>query len=198
MVHLLVKQLHGYECARLFYEYVWARQPRWCRCYTAAKEDSPSSLSYLWTYNLQTNLLYMTNAYVSDQVSYDALEQTLMLPDASHTRLLPISRRPMVTDTTSLALVNGMLQSRQDVRPSEAFGWLGLPKTIITAIVPFFGSASGGGSGQGSGGGNQSSGTGGQGGQGTQNGQGGQAAQGGQAGGNQSNISTQPVSPPIQ
>ena len=156
-----------------------------------------SPFSQIWTYNLMSK--YMTNVDSTEFRRYKAYFQTVMLPDTIHTRLLPISRRPLVTDSTKLTLVNGVVQSREDVRPSELFGWLSLPKTIVNAIVPFFGSSgNSGGGGSGGGGGNGGgNGGGGQGG-GGQSGGGlsGQSQSGnGQGGGGNS---SQSVSPPIQ
>ncbi len=93
-----------------------------------------SALSYVLTYNLGTNQLYMTSLLRTEERRYTAFAQTVMLPDASHTRLLRISRRPMVTDSTKLALVNGMVRSREDVRPSGVFGWVGLPSVPKMAV----------------------------------------------------------------
>jgi hypothetical protein len=147
--------------------------------------------SYIWTYNADNIMRNLTNTFHSDERTYDAYEQTIMLPDASHTRLLPISRRTMVTDATKLTLVNGMVQSREDVRPSEVMGWVGIIKSTVSAVVPFFGSSGGG---SGSSGSSQNGASGGSGGQSGSS----QGAQAQQNASGQSTSAAQPVSPPIQ
>lgn len=168
-----------------------------------------SQFSQIWTYNLMS--AYMTNVFVTDTYKpYTAYSQTVMLPDTRHTRLLRISRRPLVTDSTKLTLVNGVVQNREDVRPSEFFGWVSLPKTLVNAIVPFFGSSGNGGGGGSGGGGNGGGGGGANGGNGGGGSNGGQGGGGGQNGGGQGGQaqangsqsaggnSGQPISPPIQ
>src|SRR5213078_3565575 len=69
-------------------------------------------------------------------VQFDAPEQTFMLPDEKRDYFLTTARAPFVTQTTKVALVNGMVQSLQEVRPSLVLGALSIPKTIVGAIAP--------------------------------------------------------------
>ncbi|MGA9754335.1 MAG: hypothetical protein WBV23_04250 [Desulfobaccales bacterium] len=61
---------------------------------------------------------------------------TLMLPDVRRDYILPMNRRYLVTDQTKIALKDGMIQSIQQVRPSMVAGVVGIPKTILCALVP--------------------------------------------------------------
>lgn len=61
---------------------------------------------------------------------------TLMLPDVRRDYILPMNRRYLVTDQTKIALKDGMIQSIQQVRPSMVAGVVGIPKTILGALVP--------------------------------------------------------------
>jgi uncharacterized membrane protein YgcG len=117
-------------------------------------------LQYGWTYNLPGVKKNFDNDFPASgdfsAKKYTALQQTLNLPDVNHTRVVKVSRRPLVQDSTTLTLANGIILSRQQVRPSIVMGILGIPKTLITAIAPLPGG--GGGSGGGGGGGGSSSG----------------------------------------
>jgi len=115
------------------------------------REPIPYTLhisGYLWTNGPEKS----EPADGSSGTPFMALQQTIMLPDTANNRVLPISRRPLVQDGTKITLSNGMVQSREDIRPSIFYAVLNIPKTILTAIVPIPGSGSGGGgSGAGSG-----------------------------------------------
>jgi len=61
---------------------------------------------------------------------------TVLLPDEQHNYFLPISRRPFVTTSTKIILANGMIESYQQSRPSMVAGIVGIPRTILSALVP--------------------------------------------------------------
>jgi hypothetical protein len=83
----------------------------------------------------------------SSGIPFVALQQTIMLPDIANDRVLPISRRPLVQDGTKVTLSNGMIQSREEIRPSMVNAVVGIPKTILGALVPIPGQGGGGGGG---------------------------------------------------
>ena len=110
---------------------------------TATATSSP--LSYLWAYGFTNNYsVYGTNLFWGPK-SYIAFRQTLYLPDANHTHIVKIDRRPLVQDSTTLTLANGMLVGNQKTRPSEFFAWVGIFKSLITALVPIPGGGGGAG-----------------------------------------------------
>jgi hypothetical protein len=61
-----------------------------------------------------------------------------LLPDTDiqHNCVLPISRRYLVSDQTNVTLKDGMIQTIQLNRPSMVAGVVGIPKTILEALVP--------------------------------------------------------------
>jgi len=61
-----------------------------------------------------------------------------MLPDVNNKQnyILPINRRYLVQDKTNVTLKDGMIQSIQQVRPSMVAGIVGIPKSILSALVP--------------------------------------------------------------
>ena len=61
---------------------------------------------------------------------------TVLLPDEQHNYFLPISRRPLVMTGTKVVLNNGMIESYQQIKPSIVAGIVGIPKTILNALVP--------------------------------------------------------------
>lgn len=69
-------------------------------------------------------------------VPLEAPPSTIILPDAEREYVLSTPRVPFVSETTKVTLVNGMVQSMQEIRPSVILGVLGIPKTLIGAIVP--------------------------------------------------------------
>jgi len=72
----------------------------------------------------------------SQNVKFEAPLQTVFLPDADHDFVVPIHRTPLVSNTTKLNLVNGMVQSHQEIRPSVVMGAFSVPKNILSALVP--------------------------------------------------------------
>jgi hypothetical protein len=63
-------------------------------------------------------------------------KETIILPDQDHDYFLPIDRIPLVTSSTKVVLVNGMVQSLQRGRPSTFAAILGVPKTLIGDLIP--------------------------------------------------------------
>lgn len=59
----------------------------------------------------------------------------IMLPDKQN-YIFPLSRRYLVQDKTDVTLKDGMIQTIQQVRPSMVAGIVGIPKTILGALVP--------------------------------------------------------------
>jgi hypothetical protein len=115
----------------------------------AGQNNQATPMQTAWTYNLPE----LTNCFTLDFPSntftprtFLAMQQTFTLADVNHTRVVDIARTPLVQDTTSLTLANGMVQSRQYTRPSIVMGILGVPKTLLTAIVPLPGGGGGNGS----------------------------------------------------
>jgi hypothetical protein len=107
----------------------------------------PSPLQYAWTYNIKELASHFTLKFPTTRegrlpVRYHAFSQIVALTDADHTRTINISRRPFVQDSTSLTLVNGVVQNLQWTRPSMLAGITGIPKTILTSIVPIPGTGS--------------------------------------------------------
>ena len=66
----------------------------------------------------------------------DPVPQTIMLPDVRGAYVLPIKRRYLVKDVTKVGLVNGTVQVLGVTRPSIVAGFVGIPKTILGALVP--------------------------------------------------------------
>jgi hypothetical protein len=65
-----------------------------------------------------------------------AAAMTVLLPDRRQRYLLAVPRGPLVTSETTIDFVNGSMVSRNMKRPSVAYAILGIPKTILTALVP--------------------------------------------------------------
>ena len=63
-------------------------------------------------------------------------EQTVFLPDPDRAYWLPLDRTPFVKNETKIALINGVVQSVTTTRPSIILGIVGIPKTILSALVP--------------------------------------------------------------
>jgi hypothetical protein len=63
-------------------------------------------------------------------------EQLVFLPDPVAIYYLPLDRSPFVKNGTQIALVNGVVQSVTTDRPSIILGIVGVPKTILSALVP--------------------------------------------------------------
>jgi hypothetical protein len=63
-------------------------------------------------------------------------EQTVFLPDPDRVYWLPLDRTPFVKNETKIALLNGVVQSVTTTRPSIILGIVGIPKTILSALVP--------------------------------------------------------------
>jgi hypothetical protein len=60
----------------------------------------------------------------------------VLLPDKSHSYILPLSRTPTVGRETNVALVDGTVQTLTMKRESIALGIARVPQTILTALVP--------------------------------------------------------------
>jgi hypothetical protein len=63
-------------------------------------------------------------------------ETTVILPDQYHNYFLPLDRIPLVTSSTKVVLVNGMVQSLQRSRPSTLAAFIGVPKTLLGDLIP--------------------------------------------------------------
>jgi hypothetical protein len=63
-------------------------------------------------------------------------EQLIFLPDTQRDYLLPLDRSPFVKNDTQITLVKGVVQKVTVSRPSIILGILGVPKTILDALVP--------------------------------------------------------------
>jgi hypothetical protein len=66
----------------------------------------------------------------------EAAETTVLLPDRRQRYLLTVPRGPLVTTETTVDFVNGSMVTRNMKRPSIAYGILGIPKNILSALVP--------------------------------------------------------------
>jgi hypothetical protein len=66
----------------------------------------------------------------------EAVETTVLLPDRRQRYLLPVPRGPLVTSETTVDFDKGSMVSRNIKRPSVAYAILGIPKTILSALVP--------------------------------------------------------------
>jgi hypothetical protein len=73
---------------------------------------------------------------IPSQAKELAQNKIIMLPDINQSYIWPISRRYLVSDQTNVTLKDGMIQSIQLSRPSMAAGVVGIPKTILEALVP--------------------------------------------------------------
>jgi hypothetical protein len=65
-----------------------------------------------------------------------ACHKVVILPDCSQTLLLDYSRMPFVQKDTNLGFQNGLLVEFAQNTPSPVLGFLGIPKAILTAILP--------------------------------------------------------------
>jgi len=63
-------------------------------------------------------------------------EQTVFLPDPDRIYYLPLDRTPFVKNETKIGLTNGVVQSVTVTRPSIILGIVGVPKTILEALIP--------------------------------------------------------------
>jgi hypothetical protein len=63
-------------------------------------------------------------------------EQLIFLPDKERDYFLPLDRSPFVKNDTQITLVDGVVQKVAVSRPSIILGILGVPKTILDALVP--------------------------------------------------------------
>jgi hypothetical protein len=63
-------------------------------------------------------------------------EQLIFLPDKERDYFLPLDRSPFVKNDTQITLVDGVVQKVAVSRPSITLGILGVPKTILDALVP--------------------------------------------------------------
>lgn len=69
--------------------------------------------------------------------SSDAVTQTtVLLPDKRQRYLLSVPRRPFVTSDTKIEFKEGSMITRDIKRPSLGYAILGIPKTILGALVP--------------------------------------------------------------
>jgi hypothetical protein len=62
--------------------------------------------------------------------------QIVFLPDDENDYFLPLARIPLVTTSTKVVLVNGMVQTLQRSRPSIVNAIAGVPKNILSALIP--------------------------------------------------------------
>jgi hypothetical protein len=60
----------------------------------------------------------------------------LMLPDIKQDYIWPINRRYFVADQTTIGLKDGMITNFQQTKPSMVAGIVGIPKSILDALVP--------------------------------------------------------------
>jgi hypothetical protein len=67
---------------------------------------------------------------------YARLSRIVLLPDQDHNYFLPLARIPLVTASTTVKLANGMVQELELSRPSMVGAVAGVPKTIVSALVP--------------------------------------------------------------
>jgi hypothetical protein len=58
------------------------------------------------------------------------------LPDTERKYYLALDRSPFVKNDTQIALVKGVVQKVAVTRPSIILGIVGVPKTILEALVP--------------------------------------------------------------
>lgn len=63
-------------------------------------------------------------------------EGSLMLPDKHSILAFDLRRSPFIKRTSELTFTDGMLKSSHVIKPSQIAGVLGIPKAILTAIVP--------------------------------------------------------------
>jgi hypothetical protein len=63
-------------------------------------------------------------------------EQLIFLPDSRRDYFLPLDRSPFVKNDTQITLVDGIVQKVAVTRPSIILGIVGVPKTILEALVP--------------------------------------------------------------
>ena len=63
-------------------------------------------------------------------------EQLVFLPDTQRDYYLPLDRSPFVKNDTQITLVDGVVQKYTVGRPSIILGIVGVPKTILDALVP--------------------------------------------------------------
>jgi hypothetical protein len=63
-------------------------------------------------------------------------EQLVFLPDIQRDYYLPLDRSPFVKNDTQITLVDGVVQKYTVARPSIILGIVGVPKTILEALIP--------------------------------------------------------------
>lgn len=95
-------------------------------------EESPEILA-IHGIVVRTPVPYEFNVTVDNNTTQSTF---IMLPDVKQTYILPINRRYLVQDKTNVTLKDGMIQSIQQVRPSMVAGIVGIPKSILSALVP--------------------------------------------------------------
>ncbi len=84
---------------------------------------------------VRTPVPYEINITVNDDAT-QSQSTILLVSDVKQNYILPINRRYLVQDKTNVTLKDGMIQSIQKVRPSMVAGVVGIPKTILGALVP--------------------------------------------------------------
>jgi hypothetical protein len=65
-----------------------------------------------------------------------AASTTVLLPDTRQRYLLSVPRGPLVTSETKIEFANGSMVTRDIKRPSIGYAILGIPKALLTALVP--------------------------------------------------------------
>lgn len=64
------------------------------------------------------------------------VQGTAILPSEKELLLLKLGRTPFVKRTNNIGFADGILSKYEGVRPSPVVGFLQIPKSIVTAIVP--------------------------------------------------------------
>jgi hypothetical protein len=66
---------------------------------------------------------------------------TVLLPDLRQAYVLGVPRAPIVTNKTTIQLLDGSLISYDVERPSVVYGFINIPKNILAALAPIPGNA---------------------------------------------------------
>jgi hypothetical protein len=90
-----------------------------------------------------TRLLMPFTVSIAQKGSDDNHTQTatVLLPDLRQAYVLGVPRAPIVTNKTTIQLLDGSLVSYDVERPSVVYGFINIPKNLLSALAPIPGNA---------------------------------------------------------
>ncbi len=107
----------------------------------SSKEINVSKINFAYTHGIVFRPLIPYEVSVSNNEGVNVFvqeDQTVMMPDTRKGAelVLDYSRMPFVTKNTNIVFTDGTPQDFSQSVPSPVLGFLGIPKAIISAILP--------------------------------------------------------------